>query len=324
MTMNKLYCQFFIILALACGCAGASIKPRPAWSATVTVVDETSQPVADADVEISYYVEPPPGQTVAGGSTHGSTDKSGTFHASQPDTGSATLGFRITKPGYYPSSIGHELYEPGQLDEKRVNASRNPTFTVVLKSMGQPIPMYARYVEGGPPVFNKPAGYDLSAGDWVAPNGRGQTADIIFTGEIDKRAKNDLDYKLVVSFPNAGDGIQEFSAPSARFPGQTSALISPHEAPVSGYQPEWVQTESRKPGKPVETSRDGNRNYFLRVRTVLDEKGNVKSALYGKIYGDFMQFRYYLNPTPNSRNIEFDPKQNLLKGLKSTEQVDAP
>ena len=48
------------------------------------------------------------------------------------------------------------------------------------------------------------------------------------------------------------------------------------------------------------------------VSTVLDANGNVKSALYGKIYGDFMKFTYYLNPTPNSRNMEFDPKNNLL------------
>ena len=56
----------------------------------------------------------------------------------------------------------------------------------------------------------------------------------------------------------------------------------------------------------------------------MDKDGNVKSALYGKIYGGFMQFRYYLNPTPNDRNVEFDPKQNLLQGLKPTEQVTAP
>ena len=57
-------------------------------------------------------------------------------------------------------------------------------------------------------------------------------------------------------------------------------------------------------------------NYFFRVRTVLDEHGNVKSALYGKIYGDFMQFTYYLNPTPNDHNIEFDPPRNLLGGRR--------
>ena len=69
---------------------------------------------------------------------------------------------------------------------------------------------------------------------------------------------------------------------------------------------------------------DPNRNYFFRVRTAKDHEGNIVSAHYGKIYGDFMQFTYYLNPTPNDRNIEFDPKQNLLGGLQSFEQVSAP
>jgi hypothetical protein len=82
--------------------------------------------------------------------------------------------------------------------------------------------------------------------------------------------------------------------------------------------------ESRHYGHPPKYDRDQKRNYFFRIRTVLDEEGNVKSACYGKIYGDFMDFRYYLNPTPNSRNVEFDPKRNLLQGLKPDEQVDKP
>ena len=56
----------------------------------------------------------------------------------------------------------------------------------------------------------------------------------------------------------------------------------------------------------------------------MDYSGNIVSAHYGKIYGDFMTFKYYLNPTPKSRNVEFDPKQNLLGGLQSFEQVSAP
>jgi hypothetical protein len=64
----------------------------------------------------------------------------------------------------------------------------------------------------------------------------------------------------------------------------------------------------------------------------MDASGNVTSALYGKIYGDFSQdigndavrFTYYLNPEPNSRNMEFDPKQNLFKNLPPLEQVTAP
>jgi hypothetical protein len=72
-------------------------------------------------------------------------------------------------------------------------------------------------------------------------------------------------------------------------------------------------------------------NYFFRVRTILDKDGNIESALYGKIHGDFqldhhgnIGFTYYLNPTPNDRNVEFDPKQNLFKNLPSSEQVRQP
>jgi hypothetical protein len=124
-----------------------------------------------------------------------------------------------------------------------------------------------------------------------------------------------------VSFPNPGDGIQEFAVPDVE---KGSELRSPHGAPADGYQQQWVQTDNRKPNSPIETNRDPNRNYFFRVRTVLDERGNVKSAHYGKFYGDFMQFQYYLNPTPNDRNVEFAPGQGLLKGLQSFEQVNVP
>jgi hypothetical protein len=57
---------------------------------------------------------------------------------------------------------------------------------------------------------------------------------------------------------------------------------------------------------------------------VVDATGKIISANYGKIYGDFMNFSYYLNPTPNDRNVEFDPKRNLFTKLKTEEQVMAP
>lgn len=37
-----------------------------------------------------------------------------------------------------------------------------------------------------------------------------------------------------------------------------------------------------------------------------------------------LRFTYYLNPTPNDRNVEFDPKRNLFTNLKSDERVTAP
>ena len=69
---------------------------------------------------------------------------------------------------------------------------------------------------------------------------------------------------------------------------------------------------------------------------MLDDKGRVKSALYGKMHGDIrlyagtkapkagMGFTYYLNPTPNDRNVEFDPSRNLFAGLKGLDLVRSP
>jgi hypothetical protein len=316
MIMKKTIC---LILALvAAGFVWAQSSESSTWKVTLKVVDEDSQPVTNAQVWVAYGIPPSAQQSNDWGKVEGVTDSNGTFTASHGDTGSYSLGIHVRKVGYYQTDLVHDLgpsYKPDVW---------NPNLTFMLSKIISPIPMYAKYVENGPPVFNEPVGYDLMIGDWVAPHGKGQTADIIFTGQLDKKSKNDFDYKLTVSFPKSGDGIQEFTVPPTRFAGQGSGLRSPHEAPADGYQSQVIRTMSRHPGQQPIDDHDGNRNYFFRVRTVLDANGNLKSALYGKIYGDFMQFKYYLNPIPNSRNIEFDPKQNLLGGLKSFERVTAP
>jgi hypothetical protein len=307
MSMRKTAFSIVAVIALECVFAQPSTNPLP-WTATVKVVDESGTPVTGADVEVGYYVTPPPDQTVASEKIQGLTDTNGVFTASHADR-SISIGFRAARAGYYSSTAGHTLFLPGQFDEATVVANRRPTVTLLLRRIGKPIPMYAKFLNLGMPVFDKPAGFDLTKGDWVSPYGSGAVPDIIFTAHREKRSEYDVDYKLVVSFPNPGDGIQEFSLSELE---KTSALRSPHDAPADGYQPEWVQTSVRRPGQPVQTNRDEKRNYIFRVRTVLDEHGNVKSANYGKIYGDFLQFRYYLNPTPNDRSIEFDPSRNLF------------
>jgi hypothetical protein len=197
----------------------------------------------------------------------------------------------------------------------------NPMQTLVLDRVLNPIPMYAKKVNENPPILNQPLGYDLMAGDWVAPYGRGINTDIIFTKAAYRKSGADYEYKVTVDFKNAGDGIQAYTIPESE---KGSGLQSPHEAPIDSYQSQLIKDRSAHPGEATKSNYDENAKYFFRVRTVLDENGNVKSALYGKIYGDFMQFRYYLNPTPNDRNIEFNPKQNLLGGLQSFEEVSAP
>ena len=112
-----------------------------------------------------------------------------------------------------------------------------------------------------------------------------------------------------MTFPNPDDGIQEFHVPYKVTEG--SALRSPHEAPENGYQPELIRTSANS---------DENRCYFFRVKSA-----SANGPLYGKMYGDPMNFCYYLNPTPNSRNVEFDPKKNLIKNFRLfAERVNTP
>jgi hypothetical protein len=247
----------------------------------------------------------------------GLTDTDGLLMTSHEANGSIALGFGVEKVGFYSARQGYELAQRAESDPARWN----PKVTLLLRKIGHPISMYAKRVNLGMPVFDKPVGFDLMVGDWIAPYGKGLSADILFTGHLDKMSDGALDYTLTVSFPNTGDGIQEFKISELE---QTSALRSAHEAPIEGYSARWTQTDNRKPGRPAVTSRDENRSFYYRVRTVLDEKGKVKSALYGKIYGDFMQFQYYLNPTPSDRNVEFDSRHNLVQALKPDEKVQSP
>ena len=300
------------LLLLVAGCASAQISnPLYTWKVTLKVVDESGHPIAGANASVGFFTNSEPT------SLDGITDTNGIFTASHsPKTDLIELGLEAEKALYYSTRMEIDLFPP--YDPVKWNINQ----TLLLKKIGKPIAMYAKSVQSGPPVFNEPVGYDLMVGDWVSPYGKGITADMIYFGKLNRKSKNDFDYELTVSFPKPGDGIQEFTVPDTE---KGSGLRSPHEASENLYQTNVVKTMNHHPGQAAKDDmNDPNRNYFFRVRTVKDSEGKIVSAHYGKIYGDFMQFTFYLNPTPNDRNIEFDPKQNLIQGLQSFEQVTAP
>lgn len=191
--------------------------------------------------------------------------------------------------------------------------------------------MYAKKVDTDLPVSEQPVGFDLAEGDWVAPHGRGKTSALIF--KLQRRFNDPRDYEssLEITFSFAADGIQAWDNEAEYH----SALKLPRLAPENGYVQPLLLSNTHVPGAEVERDVKENRNYFIRVRTVLDPQGKVVSALYGKIDGDIrfspirsktcsLMFTYYLNPTVNDRNLEFDPKRNLLTSLRDGEQVSAP
>jgi len=306
--MNK--CISLIIASTAFTALAQVESLQHAWTATLKITDDDGKPVTNAKATVYYMLT---------NSIVGLTDTNGVFVASHRDQ-SVDLAFQIEKSGYYMTRVDYHLgfyYKPDKW---------NPIEPIVLRKIGTPIPMYAKKQEMRFPKLDEPVGFDLMAGDWVTPYGKGFHTDMLFKAHRKIISDREFTADLTVTFPNTGDGV--VIAPQEPVVG--SEFKTPRTVTRNGYKPELDlhYSNSERPKSVF--------GYFIRVRTVLDDGGNIKSALYGKIRGDLrfyagtiaptagMGFDYYLNPKPNDRNVEFDPKQNLLKGLKPIEQVTEP
>jgi len=259
----------------------------------------------------------------------GKTDDNGNVIMTLPCLiGEISFGSKYGTPMFYESNYKYQF----QTNSGGKWQPWNPTIDVVVKPILNPIAMYARKFGQDPdpniPKLNIPIGFDLEVADFVAPYGKGMSSDFIFTlsnQDATNTTQKPTESTLSISFPNKGDGIQSvISLPL----NQGSALRLPRFAPEGGYEPTLVKKHSQV---WVHGLLQNNQNYFFRVRTVLDEKGQIKSALYGKIDGAVqfwdnggIVFTYYLNPTPNDRNMEFDPKKNLFQNLPPLQQVRTP
>jgi hypothetical protein len=315
MIMKKLICLTFI--AFVTSSILAQTQPMEhEWKATVKVADETGNPVANAHVGVGYF---------SGGAQgiDGVTDTNGIFvatHRSVPGLMANLLSFRVEKNGYYSTWSQTDL-GPGYSPNKWIVIEN-----IVLKRIGEPVAMYAKKEETKVLQEDKPIGFDLEAGDWVTPYGEGFHSDMFFSVHRKIIATSEYDCTLTVTFPNKGDGI--VIAPSE--PDTGSDFKTSRTAAENGYQPELVLHYSNTDQPP------GVFGYFIRVRTELKQDGTIQSALYGKIAGGFrfyagtkapragMGFDYYLNPTPNDRDVEFDPKNNLIKNLSFIERIKEP
>jgi len=258
----------------------------------------------------------------------GLTDKEGLFTGTA--TASGHVGISAGKEGYYGGGVSPVEFRTWDQSTNRWQPW-NPTKTIVLRRVENPVPMYAKHVYWEVvPVLDAPVGYDLEAGDWVISHGKGTVADFLFTVHKNVVSQKNFDSSLELTFSRPGDGIQEVLWPK----DYGSGLRLPRYAPEAGYLDRLSFRSRWLPGQRPERDFREDRNYFFRVRTVLDEQGNVVHALYGKITTDIgfsvrkketaaVEFTYYLNPD-GTRNMEFDPKRNLLRGLTRLEEVRTP
>jgi len=295
------------------------------------IVDETHTPLPGAHVLIAFTTPVMGGEKRA----EGLSDSQGVFSGSGQAIGSVFV--RASKEGYYAARI-ESLPNDRDLDE-----------VVVLPKIIEPIPLLARLVGvgkrdvDGQPQELAPSGeifgFDFVAGEMVPPYGNGKVADILFKirNEFKGWQYSDADLlklrqhpfnkrkseaelrrqmgkwsaEVEITFPCEQEGLieeQAFFLPYSR-------LKLPHRAPADGYLPTWHYSANTYSPPTART----DVGFFLRTRVKLDKDGRIISANYAKVMGDFrldarggVIFTYYFNPTPNDRNLEFDPKKNLF------------
>jgi hypothetical protein len=309
--MNKLLLTSAGILFCAIRCFAQLDVPQA--SLTIKVLDETATPVKDAQASIWSQ------DTVKELQKTGVVDEKGVFSAEMPAFG--VLHYSASNPAFY-STWSEYRFKHGAMkgDPSTWSTLRwepwNPIVEVVLKAKGPLRPMYAKRVRIiDLPEREKGIGYDFELGDWVAPHGKGKSADLIFTGNGEVANGT---YRLRWTFWNPCDGIRVLPLDA----GTRCELKSPKEAPAEGYAPGLeINSEGRVVGAD---GRLGERPacILFRVRTVLDEKGKVVSAHYGKMYPEQLNVVYYLNPEPNSRSLEYDPARNLFGKLPGSERIN--
>lgn len=294
---------------------------------TVSVRDEARQPVTNASVRAAFTTAIKPGHGWGAGRPNvvsGETDTNGICVLAGSGNG-GSVGISASAPGYWGSSGYLVIFSNvSGLITKRWEPW-NPIVDVLLQAIVNPIPLYAKkmlYVDI--PRTNEVVGFDLIAGDWVSPDGKGEHADFLFlyTNAPARRVDSPhgpvdtYDYGLTITVSGPGDGLRLVPASHAVGRGP---LILPREAPTNGYEREIVKRDYKDEDRKRHTSIREDANYFFRVRTETNEHGEVIGGLYGKVEGDFeiqhtgeVTFSYYLNPTPGDRNLEFDPKRNLF------------
>jgi hypothetical protein len=319
-----------VLLALAVSCG----EEYPKAKITVRVVDEQGNPVKGAEAGITFTRFYHSGSKYI--TEEATTGPDGLFSASGRSGDKIFMG--ASKAGFYKTH-GDYQYPPEMLGEERWEPW-NPTVDLPLRRIGNPVPMYAKkffvtilpeatLTEGG-------VGYDLLVGDWVEPHGKGTVKDMVFSLKRNYVESRDFEAELRITMPNPGDGFSPIS-PEEILEG--SELPLPPTAHEEGYIPALVLVKAyhpyRQPKVDINTIEPNTDSFFLRVRTRLGPDGKVESAMYGKLVGpitwnvhgnttaDIDTTFYYVNPD-GTRNVEFDPKRNLLQGLDSSESPRKP
>lgn len=272
---------------------------------TLRVIDSKGVPVPEAEVKVAFSPRDP---NEAGKNITGLTDKDGLFVASGKTT--YDVSYSASKTNYYLTVRKFPFYWQGTACAKDGRWQPwNPTLEVVLKEKRKPIPMLFTWETKVLVPKEKSVGFDCKTRSLVAPHGAGEVADFMLIYSSNGKDRLNLEKRITVKFPDACGFIKLPKDTFSQFP-------SLHEAPEDGYTQELTFEFSRTPTAILkDEGLQGTEYYIMRSRAKKDDDGKMVSAMYGKFYRfafdesddgktGYLLLKFYVNPTPNDRNLE--------------------
>lgn len=178
-------------------------------------------------------------------------------------------------------------------------------------------------------------GFDFLKGELLPPAGKGEVADVVFRrmprtspglgrSYGNEPPKPRWKFTLSVDFPGEGNGIQVV-------PIISECQLWTKNAPETEYKQHYESFHMDDENFDSITSGDSKMAQCFRIRTQKDNDGSVTNGFYGKIYGEFkwitnnyhqaphikeFRFTYYLNEKPLDRNLEKDPKDDIMRRFR--------
>lgn len=260
------------------------------------IIDEEGNAITNANFHIQYY--------------HGNEFKHETATSNQD--GVARLTFTSSKStdysymadaaGYYRSERFNQhirfkewffpVYQIKHID-KQINNE------IVLRKIINPVPMEIASFPAGKkfPKIGDDIFFDLEKMDWLPPHGRGKIGDIRLKCKLDEKENRYVG--TVLEFVGRGCGAVIIPV------NNNSLLKSPYKAdPVADYKNTYYFD--------MKTAQDYSEGCLIaRVRTVFNDKDEIVSSHYVKIYnlalwGAIKSTGIYFNPIPNDTSLECD------------------
>jgi hypothetical protein len=297
---NKMIFIGLIAMQPLMGCASP-----PATRVTLDVVDQgTGMPLSNAVVSTAFLLEDCWDKPDKYQEVKTVTDNHGQCVLEGNDL-DHYFNAKVDAGGYYKSLV--------RVEAEKINRGLNrwepwdPVIEVKVRKIKSPVPMvYKTISRKDIPDLNKPVGFDFELKDWTPPYGEGKKNDIVFF--VSKKGYQGAECHI--SFSNELDGIQPYASEE----NLQSEYIFPYLAPTNGYaailfKEKWYA--NAKDDAATNVKEDKDINYIFRVRTQVDENGNIISANYGRIKGEIrisshgrLYFSYWFNPESNNRSLE--------------------